>query len=81
MLVPDWQTTITQMHQTIYGDVSVSGNADNNGETEADTEFTAEYMELTGGTGTLFPNGCKGDGSNGGDGGDPGIVQEEERLG
>ena len=81
MLVPDWQTTITQMHQTVYGDGSVSGNADNNGETEADTEFTAEYMELTGGTGTLFPNGYKGDGSNGGDGGDAGIVQEEERLG
>ena len=61
MLVPDWQITIPQMHQTIYGDGSVSQNADNNDETEADTEFTDEYMELTGGTGTLFPEGFTGE--------------------
>ena len=58
MLVPNWDATITQMMETIYGDGSVSENGDNSMTTQqADTEFTDEYMKLTGGTGTLFPNG------------------------
>ena len=61
MLVPSWSATIAQMHQTIYGDGSVSANADNNDETEPDDQLTDEYMELTGGTGTLFPEGYIGE--------------------
>ncbi len=61
MLVPDWTATIAQMHQTIYGDGSISSNADNNSETERDDQLTDEYMELTGGTGTLFPMGYIGE--------------------
>jgi hypothetical protein len=58
MLVPNWDATITQMMETIYGDGSVSENGDNSMTTQqADTKFTDEYMKLTGGTGTLFPNG------------------------
>ena len=61
MLVPSWSSTIAQMHQTIYGDGSISANADNNDETEPDDQLTDEYMELTGGTGTLFPEGYIGE--------------------
>ena len=61
MLVPSWSATIAQMHQTIYGDGSISANADNNDETEPDDQLTDEYMELTGGTGTLFPEGYIGE--------------------
>ncbi len=45
----------------IYGDGSISANADNNDETEPDDQLTDEYMELTGGTGTLFPEGYIGE--------------------
>ncbi len=61
MLVPHWDITIMQLHQTIYGDGSISNNADNNMETEMELELTDEYMELTGGTGTLFPEGYTGE--------------------
>ena len=60
MLVPDWEDTINQMHQTIYGDGSVSNNADNDMDT-SQYELTDEYMKLTGGTGTLFPEGYIGE--------------------
>ncbi len=60
MLVPHWDKTIMQMHQTIYGDGSISKNEDNNME-NMDYELTDEYMELTGGTGTLFPEGYIGE--------------------
>ena len=60
MLVPHWDTTIMQMHRTIYGDGSVSENADNDMDT-SQYELTDEYMELTGGTGTLFPEGFTGE--------------------
>jgi len=32
MLVPDWEETILQLHETIYGDGSISENSDNNQE-------------------------------------------------
>ncbi len=60
MLVPDWQTTITQMHRTIYGDGTVSKNEDNDMDTSK-YELTDEYMQMTGGTGTLFPDGFTGE--------------------
>ncbi len=60
MLVPHWDTTIMQMHQTIYGDGSISKNEDND-MSNMDYELTDEYMELTGGTGTLFPEGYIGE--------------------
>lgn len=60
MLVPHWDKTIMQMHQTIYGDGSISNNEDND-MSNMDYELTDEYMELTGGTGTLFPEGYIGE--------------------
>ncbi len=60
MLVPHWDYTIMQMHQTIYGDGSISENQDNDMD-NMDYELTDEYMELTGGTGTLFPEGYIGE--------------------
>ena len=58
MLVPDWDDTISQMQRTIYGDGSTSKNEDNDpNREEEETEFTDEYMQLTGGTGTLFKDG------------------------
>lgn len=59
MLVPDWDDTIDQMQETIYGDGSTSKNDDNDPKKvkAQETEFTDEYMELTGGTGTLFKDG------------------------
>ena len=60
MLVPHWDSTIMQMHRTIYGDGAVSANTDNDMDTSK-YELTDEYMELTGGTGTLFPEGYIGE--------------------
>ena len=60
MLVPNWESTIMQMHRTIYGDGSISKNEDNDMDTSK-YELTDEYMELTGGTGTLFPEGFIGE--------------------
>ena len=60
MLVPHWDKTITQMHRTIYGDGSISDNEDNDMDTSK-YELTDEYMKLTGGTGTLFPEGFTGE--------------------
>ena len=60
MLVPDWPATITQMHRTIYGDGTISKNEDNDMDTSK-YELTDEYMEMTGGTGTLFPEGFTGE--------------------
>lgn len=58
MLVPDWDDTIGQMQETIYGDGSTSKNEDNKVKAGSrKEEFTDEYMQLTGGTGTLFRNG------------------------
>lgn len=58
MLVPDWDDTIAQMQDTMYGDGTISKNEDNDPNKEAsETEFTDEYMQLTGGTGTLFKDG------------------------
>jgi hypothetical protein len=59
MLVPDWDDTIRQMQETIYGDGMTSGNADNDSDyvEEQRTQLTDEYMKMTGGTGVLFPDG------------------------
>lgn len=59
MLVPDWEATIAQMQDTIYGDGSVSKNEDNS-ESQTEAEFTDEYMSLTNGTGQMFPDGYNG---------------------
>ena len=50
MLSPDWEKTILQMHQTIYGDGSVSKNEDNDeaNRTKNNTEFTDEFNSMTG---------------------------------
>ncbi len=71
MLVPDWDDTIDQMQETIYGDGAASKNADNDPKNshENETEFTDEYMQLTGGTGTLFKDGYPtGESEEAGDG-------------
>ena len=60
MLVPFWDETIDQMHRTIYGDGSISKNEDNDMDTSK-YELTDEYLELTGGEGTLFPEGYIGE--------------------
>lgn len=60
MLVPHWEETISQMHKTIFGDGSISQNEDNDMDTSK-YELTDEYLELTGGEGTLFPDGYIGE--------------------
>ena len=47
MLVPDWEYTINQLHETIYGDGSISENSDNNQEdrTLGNNEFSADFEE------------------------------------
>lgn len=52
MLVPDWESTIEQLHETLYGDGEASDNSDNNkhganadNEEENDT-FTSDYPGL-----------------------------------
>ena len=54
MMSPDWEQTILQMHQTIYGDGSVSGNDDNDeaNRTAKNKEFTDEFNAMTGNTGS-----------------------------
>ena len=59
MLVPDWDDTIAQLQDTIYGSGSVSNNSDNS-EDQTEADFTDEYLEMTGGTGVLFPDGYNG---------------------
>ena len=53
MLSPDWERTITQMHETIFGDGSVSANEDNDeaNRTEAYHEFTQQFVDITGNIG------------------------------
>ena len=48
MLVPQWETTIEKLHETIYGDGSISDNSDNDKEnrTKSDDEYTADYPGL-----------------------------------
>lgn len=48
MLVPQWETTIEKLHNTIYGDGSISDNSDNDAENkvEASDEFTYDYPGL-----------------------------------
>lgn len=48
MLVPQWETTIEKLHNTIYGDGSISDNSDNDAENkvEASDEFTYDYPVL-----------------------------------
>lgn len=45
MLVPQWETTIEKLHNTIYGDGSISDNSDNDAENkvEVSDEFTDDY--------------------------------------
>ena len=48
MLFPDWGETIQKMHQTIYGDGSVSENADNDEKdrTKNNNEISDDYEEV-----------------------------------
>lgn len=48
MLVPQWETTIEKLHNTIYGDGSISENSDNDAENkvEVSDEFTDDYPGL-----------------------------------
>ena len=48
MLVPQWETTIEKLHNTIYGDGSISDNSDNDAENkvEVSDEFTDDYPGL-----------------------------------
>ena len=47
MLVPDWDQTVTKLHETIYGSGEVSENYDNVQEdrTTGNDEFTDDYIE------------------------------------
>lgn len=48
MLVPQWETTIEKLHNTIYGDGSISDNSDNDAKNkvEVSDEFTDDYPGL-----------------------------------
>lgn len=48
MLVPQWETTIEKLHETIYGDGSISDNSDNDKENrvQSNDEYTADYPGL-----------------------------------
>lgn len=48
MLVPQWETTIEKLHETIYGDGSISDNSDNDKENrvESSDEYTADFPGL-----------------------------------
>ena len=48
MLVPQWEATIEKLHETIYGDGSVSENYDNDKENrvEASDKYTEDYPGL-----------------------------------
>ena len=48
MLVPQWETTIEKLHETIYGDGTVSENYDNDKENrvEASDKYTEDYPGL-----------------------------------
>ncbi|MBQ6323145.1 MAG: LCP family protein [Lachnospiraceae bacterium] len=47
MLVPDWEYTINQLHETIYGNGSISENSDNNQEdrTIGNNEFSYDFED------------------------------------
>ena len=49
MLVPQWETTIEKLHETIYGDGTVSDNYDNDKDNrvEASDEYTDDYPGLS----------------------------------
>ena len=48
MLVPDWEKTVTMLHDTIYGSGAVSNNYDNVQEdrTDGNDEYTDDYIEM-----------------------------------
>ena len=48
MLVPDWEKTVTMLHDTIYGSGAVSNNYDNVQEDRSDgnDEYTDDYIEM-----------------------------------
>lgn len=50
MLSPNWEPTIRQMHETIFGNGSVSSNEDNDeaNRTDAYHEFTQQFSDITG---------------------------------
>ncbi|MDO4476091.1 MAG: LCP family protein [Lachnospiraceae bacterium] len=47
MLVPDWESTITKMHETIYGSGEISDNSDNNQENRTlnNNDFAPEFED------------------------------------
>lgn len=48
MLVPEWDSTLEMLHETIYGDGSISDNSDNDKENkvEGSDEYTSDYPGL-----------------------------------
>ena len=48
MLVPEWEDTITQMHETMYGDGSISDNSDNDRDNRLlnNSTINDDYYEL-----------------------------------
>ena len=46
MLVPQWATTVEKLHNTIYGDGSVSDNYDNEEGVTSSNEYTSDYPGL-----------------------------------
>ncbi len=48
MLVPDWEKTVTMLHDTIYGSGKVSDNYDNvqDDRTDGNDEYTDDYIEM-----------------------------------
>ena len=47
MLVPQWETTIEKLHDTIYGSGTISENSDNKDGVEASNEYTNDYPGLS----------------------------------
>lgn len=47
MLVPQWETTIEKLHDTIYGSGTVSENSDNKDGVEVSNEYTNDYPGLS----------------------------------
>ena len=67
MLVPDWEQTIEKMHETIYGNGSISDNSDNNQEdrTVNNNEFAPEFQEeILNAAGQNMEDGASADGSS-----------------
>ena len=57
MLVPNWQTTVAQLHETLYGSGAISTNYDNNESSPASAGQSADISQNTGAETAVFANG------------------------